>query len=462
MSVDLSRALRDAADRAPLRGLDGQSLADRIHRRRTVRTTARAALGVGLVGAVVVAAVHLNGLDGRVHPVPPAVPTSSPGPTSTPTASPSPTPTTTPTVLPVGDPTRPFGACGAEVTAEPQDPVDDRFDIVAELGAASLEAGRPLTYQGSIGADVEHPAAVPSAGPRLAVSRDGVVVATIEPADDDTPAWERRLGAGLEVEIHARAAQLSVCDAGQQGVSVGHALPAGEYEVQPWARVSVLESSDATSLEALDDAGFDQLVRDQGSLRTVLGTPVPLLITGAADLPVQVPQPALDLTPAAAAPACGGPAPTAPGRAAGLSLALVPNAPPVGEVGREVPVDAQAALIYDGPGQLRALLDLWVTYWIVQDGVVVGSTWVQTDASTVRLAMDGGVPHPLDANPLTLTACSEAGPSDVPLPAGTYTVYPSVWTLSLQVHAAGRTHDVQPLSSEPGMVLGAPFTVTVG
>ena len=49
----------------------------------------------------------------------------------------------------------------------------------------------------------------------------------------------------------------------------------------------------------------------------------------------------------------------------------------------------------------------------------------------------------------------------MPLPAGTYTVYPSVWTLSLQVHAAGRTHDVQPLSSEPDGA-GAPFTVTVG
>ncbi|WP_448630335.1 hypothetical protein [Cellulomonas soli] len=273
MSVDLSRALRDATDRAPLRSLDRQILTDRVRRRRTARTVARSALGVGAVGAVLVAALHLAGPDARVHPVPPAVPTTSPTPTSSASATPTATPTAT--VLPVGDPTRPFGVCGALATAEPAAPVDDRFDVVTELGGPTLEAGSPLTYRGSIGADVAGPAAVPAAGPELAVLRDGVVVATVAPVDAGSPTWDRRLDGGLDVELHARLADLSICDAGQADVSVGHALPAGDYEVRPWARVSVLESADAAAVADLDDGEFDQLVDEQGTARTVLGDPLP-------------------------------------------------------------------------------------------------------------------------------------------------------------------------------------------
>ncbi|MGN8247364.1 hypothetical protein ACTHAM_001539 [Cellulomonas soli] len=459
MSVDLSRALRDAADRAPLRALDRQSLTDRVHRRRTARTVARSVVGVGAVGAVLVTALHLVGPDARVSPVPPAVPTTSPTPTSSATATA--TAAATAAVLPVGDPTRPFGACGALATAEPLEPVDDRFDVVTELGGSTLEAGSPLTYRGSIGADVAGPAAVPAAGPELAVLRDGVVVATIAPIDAGSPTWDRRLGGGLDIELHARLADLSICDAGQADASVGHALPAGDYEVRPWARVSVLESADAAAVAALDDSELDQLVEEQGTARTVLGEPLPLRITGAADRPTRAEEPALDLTPAAEPPVCGGPAPTVPTSAAGLRLTLAPSGPVVGLVGREVPVDAQAVLAYDGPGALHAFLDLWVTYWVVQGGVVVGTTWVQTDASTVGLSVDGGATYLLDANALTLTACTPAGPGDLPLPTGSYTVYPSVWTLSLQVLADGQAHDVQPPGSGSRMLLGEPFTVDV-
>ncbi|WP_421743418.1 sigma-70 family RNA polymerase sigma factor [Cellulomonas sp.] len=62
MSLDLSAALREAADHAPLGTLEPSVLGRRIRRRRATRTAARTAGGVGLAGVLAVTATQTPGL----------------------------------------------------------------------------------------------------------------------------------------------------------------------------------------------------------------------------------------------------------------------------------------------------------------------------------------------------------------------------------------------------------------
>jgi len=65
MSLDLSAALRDAAEHAPVGTLEPTTLGRRIRRRRATRTAVRSAGGVGLAGVIALTATQTPGLLGR-------------------------------------------------------------------------------------------------------------------------------------------------------------------------------------------------------------------------------------------------------------------------------------------------------------------------------------------------------------------------------------------------------------
>ena len=90
---------------------------------------------------------------------------------------------------------------------------------------------------------------------------------------------------------------------------------------------------------------------------------------------------------------------------------------------------ATATVQYTGPGRLRACGYYAVEYWIVRDGVVVGTTVQANDAFSV-VDLGAGAPLLFTDEGRVLTSCVADSElpltSGDPLPAGEYTVYPRV------------------------------------
>jgi hypothetical protein len=353
---------------------------------------------------------------GRPEPAPPAVPTPGPAPTPTPT----PTPTTTApsaTVLPTADPSLPFGACGSTAEADPVLPRTDVATLTTRVETPSIAAGERLPVSVDVRpADWDRAIAVPPDGPRYLVVRDGVVVGT---------AAQHAAGAGVWVVsdslngsvTYSDRIELTVCAAeGQPDVTTGRPLPAGTYDVRPWAEIADLTSVDDGRL------GYDpDRVRDLAALPgvrvTAVGPATTVTITGAADVAQGHPGEARVLAPAApvSRPGCGDPAP-ALSPEGDLTVAVVDPAVPV--------VD----LRYSGPGRVLGSAFYAVSTWVVQDGVVVGGTWYETDGGGRFDLADGpGMRFTEGAPP---TRCPDDGAG--PLPPGDYQAYAgiSVWGLS--------------------------------
>jgi hypothetical protein len=208
-----------------------------------------------------------------------------------------------------------------------------------------------------------------------------------------------------------------VCAAeGQPDVTTGRPLPAGTYDVRPWAEIADLTSVDDGRL------GYDpDRVRDLAALPgvrvTAVGPATTVTITGAADVAQGHPGEARVLAPAApvSRPGCGDPAP-ALSPEGDLTVAVVDPAVPV--------VD----LRYSGPGRVLGSAFYAVSTWVVQDGVVVGGTWYETDGGGRFDLADGpGMRFTEGAPP---TRCPDDGAG--PLPPGDYQAYAgiSVWGLS--------------------------------
>ncbi|KQY24150.1 hypothetical protein ASD16_00865 [Cellulomonas sp. Root485] len=475
MNHDLESALGELEDRAERSHRTGRAPLPvaRIAARARARRRTRAALTIGgaAAAAVLVAGTAYGLLPDR-SPAPPAI---SPSPSVT-TQQPSPTPTPTvpavlPAVLPTGDPARPYGTCGSLVDAPVTYPVDDRILARIAPDSASLPAGGHLVSGGEVERSTASETfvafAVPVGGPRVAVVRDGVVVGTagFYPATYD--AMSSRSGNQGESTWYRGPLDLTVCDPGDDpAVTVGRPLPAGAYELRPWADVVTYGGADQAPAElAGGTLTFEQAAALDGAERaTALGDPVSVTVTGEADeqLPLPGADAVLDRTTRAGRPACGAPAPATPVRTAMLDLQLTPAATtlPAGEA-----LHATATVQYTGPGRLRAWGYYAVEYWIVRDGVVVGTTVQANDAFSV-VDLGAGAPLLFTDEGRVLTSCVADSElpltSGDPLPPGEYTVIPA-WLLSgPTVWTPTETVLLQdPASGGYALTLGASFPVTL-
>ena len=186
-------------------------------------------------------------------------------------------------------------------------------------------------------------------------------------------------------------------------------------------------------------------------------------VTGEAES--QLPRPGadvpLDRTTFAGPPACGAPAPAAPVRGAMLDLQVAPVATTLAS---GAPLTATASVEYTGPGRLRVLGYYAIEYWIVQDGVVVGTT-VQANDAFSRLDLGAGAPLGFTEDGRVLTSCFGDGGSPLstgdPLPPGEYTVYPA-WIFSDPVaRTAADTVELPRPDDTYSVTLGTPFPVTL-
>lgn len=205
MSLDLSSALREAADHAPLGTLEPSVLGRRIRRRRVTRTAARTAGGVGLAGVLAVTATQAPGLLDRYSRAVPGHAEATGLPADQVAVS-----------LPGADPDAAPGTCGwtvhAPITASP-------YELGVALGSYPQQtfSSMPVYVSLRITEAVAEPSAV-----RLVAARDGVVVA----AALDTIMWgSDRLGPSSV----SGGDFLSLLSCG--GPDGGKALPDGDYEV---------------------------------------------------------------------------------------------------------------------------------------------------------------------------------------------------------------------------------------
>ncbi|MDQ0375184.1 hypothetical protein [Cellulomonas humilata] len=465
MNRDLESALGELADRvelhhgtvrAPLPVDRITALARRHRRTRAAWTVAGAAAAVVLVAGTAFALLP------DPTPAPPAV-------TSTPTPTPTPTVTSpTSVVLPTGDPALPFGTCGALVDAAPAYPVDDRLVAWVVPDAPTLLAGGTLPAGGVIDRAPDSgflASAVPDGGPRVAVLKDGVVVGTagFYPATYDVMAG--RSGNDGELTSFRGPLELVVCDPGDgRPATVGRPLPAGTYELRPWASVVTYDDLQEPPAELFQEPRtLDQAAALGGTRATAVGEPVTITVTGEAE--TQPPLPgsdvALDRTTFAATPACEGPAPVAPVRSAMLDLQVFPAAT---VLAAGSPLHATATVLYTGPGRFRAFGYYAVEYWVVRDGVVVGTTVQPNDAFSSMDLGAGAVLGFADAERV-LTSCRTDGGSPLstgdPLPAGEYTVYPAWIFTSPVVRTLSEVVELQGPDAGYSVTLGTPFPVTL-
>ncbi|WP_456788878.1 hypothetical protein [Cellulomonas sp. P5_C5] len=198
MSLDLSAALRDAAERAPVGTLEPTTLGRRIRRRRAAQTAARSAGGVGLAGVLAVAATQTPGLLGR------SPGGSVPGLPADEVAH----------ELPRADPDAAPGECGwvVEPAAEPEVDLGVALDTYQQRSYLALPVS--LTVHVPAGFTLRDPVDV-------VVAKDGVVVARASRphdfavADDPGP---HTIGSWSEMA-------LTTCG----GADATKALPDGEY-----------------------------------------------------------------------------------------------------------------------------------------------------------------------------------------------------------------------------------------
>ncbi|WP_273653769.1 hypothetical protein [Cellulomonas fimi] len=446
MTRDLFHDLHDLAARhstaVPDGGLDVAALTGRTRRRRRVRAAAVAAASATAAVVLAAGAALASRLPTPPPPAQTPSPTSSPGPSAS--TSPEPAPTTTSVVLPPGDPTAPFGACGALADAPAEGGFAATWRTHAELGdgeadpldAAVVAAGDALRVSAWLLAPEVTSTIVgfDAAGPRLSVLRDGVVVAGGVDLYRGTdlgvaldPVWSESADV---VPYHGDVA-LVVCDPGTgTTASVGSALPPGDYELVAWTPVVDLGTSELPA-ELYGDMTPTEYVEQEG-LRWLVarGEPVPFTVSDRAPT-AATPAPAVAPWTAGQVPTCGDPAPTtaSPG---GLRLETASGPPATVAVGDEIALEAW--LRYDGEGRVRFSPRETVLV-VSRDGVVVGSTLVLRDGMTAVVDLGTATASPAGVA-ATLTACS---PDDFtpgePLPAGTYTVHPvahgvvsSTWT----------------------------------
>jgi hypothetical protein len=467
MNHDLESALGELADRAEQSHRLGRAPLPvaRITARARTRRRTRAAVAIGAAAAavVIVAGTAFALLPDRTSPAPPAI-TPSPSVTRT---TPAPSPTST-VVLPVGNATLPFGVCGSLVSSAPADPVDTRVVASVAPDAGSMASGGHLALGGEFERSPELGSslvlAVPDGGPRVAVVRDGVVVGTTGFYPGTYDAMSGRSGNQGETAWFRGALDLTVCDPADGGTATpGHPLPAGTYELRPWATV-VTFGRDLPQQLAQGTLPLAQAAALDGAARaTALGEPVTVAVTGQAD--EQLPAPGsdvpLDATTTADRPACDGPAPAAPVRTAMLDLQVTPEAT---TFAAGSPLRAAGTVQYTGPGRLRAFGYYAIEYWIVRDGIVVGTT-VQADDAFSVVDLGAGAPLVFSDQERVLTSCLSGVAQPLsdgnPLPAGVYQVYPG-WIFSAPVvRLPSETVPLQDTSEGYAVTLGTPFTVTL-
>lgn len=460
MNHDLDAALRDlasgaaAAHRARAAQDDGLVLRPTVRR---VRRRRRARAATAVTGAlVVVAGLSIGGFALTPDPKPqPAAPTPTPSVT-TPAPRPTSTPTRTPEppalVLPTGDPSLPFGACGALATAVPQQPVDDTYEAHAELLVPAAPAGSNVEVRGWVDHTVTAPEdfrfwAVRDAGPQVAVVRDGVVVGTGLVGGE--AAWQIRGGFQGEFRWTADWLPLAVCAPdGQPGVSAGAPLPAGEYQLVPWSDVADLGDSEAALTTAPGEwLSPEEAIAAVGTRATAVGEPVPLTITGTADGVDPVPGADAEPTDPPVGPAlslCGDPAPTAD--PTGSLVVEWPAAGTTITLSEEGTTDA--AVRYTGGGRLGFSLTE-PSLVVSRDGRVVGATAFSGEGGW-RPLLASGTSVPVTSWIGGLTDCDYA-----PLPPGTYDVVVVVSALP----------DERPVSPDQGdawsRAVSAPATLVI-
>ncbi|KRD44258.1 hypothetical protein ASE38_08890 [Cellulomonas sp. Root930] len=477
MNHDLESALGELADRAEQSHRVGRAPLPvaRITARARTRRRTRAAVAIGGAAAavVIVAGTAFAFLPDRTSPAPPATPspsvtTTTPAPSQTPT--PTPTPTVAPVVLPVGNPALPFGTCGSLASSAPADPVDTR--VVARLvpDAGSMASGGHLAVGGEVERGTELGAslvlAVPDGGPRVAVVREGVVVGTAGFYSGTYDAMSGRSGNQGETAWFRGSLDLTVCDPADGGPATpGRPLPAGTYELRPWATVVTFDGLvDIPQDLAQGTLPLAQTAALDGAERaTALGEPATVTVTGEADVQLAAPgsDVPLDASTTAARPVCDGPAPAAPVRTAMLDLQVTPQAT---TFAAGSPLRASGSVQYTGPGRLRAFGYYAIEYWIVRDGIVVGTTVQANDAFSV-VDLGAGAPLAFSEEERVLTSCISGVEQPLsdgnPLPAGVYQVYPG-WIFSAPVvRLPSETVPLQDTSSGYAVTLGTPFTVTL-
>jgi hypothetical protein len=248
-------------------------------------------------------------------------------------------------------------------------------------------------------------------------------------------------GGLVENRIHGDQITLSVCGPeGQPEVSAGAPLPAGSYDLVPWASVAVLPSDVELTTEELEDSFVEQ----RGTSATVRGEPVTVVVTGEADAETGRTRDEAGVVPAVAVPepTCGQPAPTVAG-AGDLQVEVVSDDP------------LTLGLRYDGPGRARGWLAAGAWQIAVRDGVVVGSNHIPIDmGAAVDLAYGPSI-DVVDQDPFYSCA---AGDYSTPLEAGEYLVYPALYvTVEDRVLPDGTV-----LPGEGGTwVIGEPFFRTL-
>ena len=249
---------------------------------------------------------------------------------------------------------------------------------------------------------------MPEDGPRVAILKDGVVVGTAGFSPEPYDVMAGRSGNDGEITSFRGPLGLTVCDPGDGGpTTVGRPLPAGTYELRPWAEVVTYDDLQEAPVEPFQDSlTFDQAAALGGTRATAVGEPVTVTVTG--DAGSQSPLPgadvALDRTTFAGPPVCDAPTPAAPVRGAMLDLQVAPVATTIAS---GAPLTATAAVQYGGPGRLRLFGYYAIEYWVVQDGVVVGTT-VQANDAFSSLDLGAGAPLAFSADGRVLTSCTRA------------------------------------------------------
>jgi hypothetical protein len=361
-------------------------------------------------------------------------------------------------VLPTGDPAKAYGTCGSLVSATPDPPVDPRFTAHVDVTSPTVRADAllelttwvtPSESDDSTGAFVS---VLPGAGPRLAVARDGVVVATADLTQGHPTADEVFVAWGENADTHHLGAiGLSVCDAGG-AETAGRPLPPGRYELHPWGEVTAVGDDESV---AYGDATVDELRAMPGAQTgtatgptteiEVVGDPTVAAVASWSTVP-------LEPGPASPVPECGDPAPTGP--TAPWMFELDVDHEPV-TVAAGTPVEGHGRLTSRGPDRLRPVLGWLLEYVVVQDGVVVGVTIEYQDGWTRPVDFGHDTGMDVDAG-AALTGCTPFGDTPEPLPAGTYTVFPAVVLTSIRAQAGDAA-----LSDDVQLVLGDPFPVTL-
>ncbi|KQR17110.1 hypothetical protein [Cellulomonas sp. Leaf334] len=162
MSLDLSSALRDVAEHAPLGTLEPTGLGRRIRRRRAGRTAARSAVGLGLAGAIAVVATQAPGVLRREGPAAPPPPVGLPADQVA-------------TVLPTADAAAAPGECGWTVR-RPSTPFGSELGVAFEQYSAETHGPVAVSVESWPGE-----ASRPLEPVRVVAARDGVVVAAADP-----------------------------------------------------------------------------------------------------------------------------------------------------------------------------------------------------------------------------------------------------------------------------------------